>query len=178
MEIHHFTIYAGYYQFYLSRDEESLSGSGEESFWTVGSIRSLLAAGPGLLGIGTTTFGHVPVSVEISHAAPGVEMTGWDHVTEASIDLHTGRLYLTGCPSGFAGSISVSPGIYRVRVHSESLDSADGGIGHDRYRIVLWPEPPSPPKVLKQWPPALRFCSFSEESPDNPPPDSRVLYSH
>jgi hypothetical protein len=178
METRHFTIYAGYHQFYLSRDEESLVGSGGESFWTVESIRSLLAAGPGLLGIGTATFGHVPVSVEISRKAPEAETTGWDHVTEASIDLRTGRLYLAGCPSGSAGSISVIPGVYRVRIHSASLGAADGEMGHDHYRIVLWPEPLSPPRILKQWAPALRFCRFSEDSPDSPHPDSRVLYSH
>jgi hypothetical protein len=175
MEIHQFTIYAGYHQFYLSRDEESLVGSGEESFWTAESIRRLLASGPGLVGIGTTTFGHVPVSLEISRVAPEADTSGWDHVTEASIDLHTGRLYLTGCPTEFAGSVPVTPGTYRVRVHSAKLEVAEGEGGHDHYRIVLWPEPPSPPKVLKQWPPALRFCSFSSNSPHT---DPGVLHPH
>lgn len=172
----HFTVYAGYHQFYLSRDEESLLGSGEDSFWTGESIRRLLAAGRGLVGVGTMTFGHVPVSLEISSVAPKEETSGWDHVAEASLDLLTGWLHLTGCPDGSAGSLPVTPGIYRVRVYSGRLDTAGDEIGHDHYRIVLWPAPPAPPRVLKQWSPALRFSSMDEDTP--PLDQSRALFSH
>lgn len=161
----HFTVYAGYHQFYLSRDEESLLGSGEEGFWTGESIRRLLAAGCGLLGVGTTTFGHVPVSLEISGGAPKEETSGWDHVVEGSLDLQTGWLHLAGCPNGSAGRLAVVPGSYRVRVYCGRLDTTDDEIGHDHYRVVLWPQPPAPPRVLKQWVPALRFRSVAEEAP-------------
>ncbi len=154
---YHFVVYAGYHQFYLSRDEESLIGSGADSFWTTENIRKLLATGPGLVGVGTGTFGKVPVSVRVAEAAPEDDFTGWDHVTEASLDLCSGRLLITGCPNGPAGHIRVEPGVYRVRIHCGKLDTVREDRGDDHYRIVVWNSPSSVPQVLKQWPTALTF---------------------
>ncbi len=154
---YHFKVYAGYHQFYLSKDEESLIGSGADSFWTTENIRKLLATGPGLVGVGTGTFGEVPVNVRVAHGAPEDELNGWDHVAEASIDLSSGKLLVTGCPNGPAGHIFLEPGSYRVRIYSGKLDTAREHQGKDYYRIVLWDAAPAAPLVLKQWPPALSF---------------------
>lgn len=151
------TVYAGYHQFYLSSDEESLIGSGADSFWTGENIRKLLATGPGLVGIGTATYGDVPVAIHLGIAGPPEDLGGWDHVAETSIDLSSGMLHVTGCPDGPAGLINVKPGIYRVRVYSGNLESVVDEQGEDYYRIVLWNDKPGPPRVLKQWPTALRF---------------------
>jgi hypothetical protein len=154
---YHFTVYAGYHQFYLSSDEESLVGSGADSFWTGENIRRLLATGPGLVGIGTGTYGEVPVSIHLAGRRPAEEVDPWDHVAETCIDLSTGFLHVTGCPDGHAGVVKVEPGTYRVRVYAGKLDTVENEQGEDYYRIVLWNDTPCSPRVLKQWPTALRF---------------------
>jgi len=154
---YHFTVFAGYHQFYLSSDEESLIGCGADTFWTGENIRKLLATGPGLVGIGTGTYGEVPVAIELAHQSPREDLSEWDHVAETCIDLNSGRLHVTGCPDGPAGLIRVKPGIYRVRVYAGNLNRVVDEQGEDHYRIVLWNDMPCPPRVLKQWPTALRF---------------------
>ncbi|PKN66849.1 MAG: hypothetical protein CVU57_04610 [Deltaproteobacteria bacterium HGW-Deltaproteobacteria-15] len=154
---YHYTVYAGYHQFYLSRDEDSLVGSGAASFWTRETIRKLLATGPGLVGIGTGTYGDVPVSIHLAGGDPKDDLTGWDHVAETWIDLCSGRLHVIGCPDDPAGLIELEPGIYRVRVYSAKLDTIENQRGEDYYRIVMWSDAPCPPRVLKQWPTALTF---------------------
>ncbi|RJR47473.1 MAG: hypothetical protein C4576_09635 [Desulfobacteraceae bacterium] len=154
---YHYTVYAGYHQFYLSRDEESLIGSGADSFWNKENIQRLLATGPGLVGIGTGSYGEVPVSIHLAEGDPGDDLAGWDHVAETFIDLHSGRLHVTGCPDDPAGLINLKPGVYRVRVYAAKLDTIDNGQGEDYYRIVIWSDTPCPPRVLKQWPTALTF---------------------
>jgi hypothetical protein len=152
-----FRVYAGYHQFYLSSDEESLIGTGADSFWTGESIRKMLATGPGLVGIGTGTYGDVPVSIQLATSSPQEDLGKWDHVAETFIDLGSGRLHVTGCPDGPAGLIKVEPGIYRVRVYSGKLDTVEDEQGEDYYRIVIWNDTPCQPRVLKQWPTALAF---------------------
>ncbi len=154
---YHLTVYAGYHQFYLSSDEESLMGSGADSFWTEESIRHLLATGPGLIGIGTGTYGEVPVSIYVTAASPHEDLGEWDHVAESCIDLSSGEFHVTGCPDGHAGLIKVNPGIYRVRVYAGKLDTVEDEQGEDYYRIFVWKDTPCPPRVLKQWPTASRF---------------------
>jgi hypothetical protein len=150
-------VYAGYHQFYLSSDEESLMGSGADSFWTGENIRRLLATGPGLVGIGTGTYGDVPVSIHLARKIPYEDLGEWDHVAETCIDLGSGQLHVTGCPDGSAGLIRVNPGIYRVRVYSGQLETVEDEKGEDYYRVFVWKDSPCPARVLKQWPTALKF---------------------
>ena len=116
----------------------------------------MLAAGSGVVRIGTVRNMHVPVSVQILEREPNDDSAGWDHIVEASLDVPSGRIAIAGCTDYFpdAARIDVAPGTYRVRVSYGGLDtlSEDGLEGDDRYRLQLWPAPPIAVRVVKQRP--------------------------
>jgi hypothetical protein len=150
----HFELLADYHQFYLQ--DEPVDGNLADS-WTQESTDRLLAVADGAIGIGTVRDTTVPVDVEVLDAEPRDSFDEWDQVNECSIDIKSGRLVVAGCTDYFpdAARIAVAPGTYRARIYYGKLDaiSEDGLEGEDRYRIVLWPAPPTAPAVLKQRPP-------------------------
>jgi hypothetical protein len=77
----------------------------------------------------------VPLRVEGWAAKPALELDGWDHVAEFSLDLPSGTLALA---SGNCGAVKaeITPGSYRARW--------SGGAG--RFRLQLWPGPPAAPR--------------------------------
>jgi hypothetical protein len=77
----------------------------------------------------------VPLTIEGWGAKPALELNGWDHVAEFSLDLRSGALALA---SGNCGAVKVEipPGAYRARW------SGNGG----SYRLQLWPGPPQAPR--------------------------------
>jgi hypothetical protein len=147
----HFTVYAGYRQFYLL-DGESLVNAGSLDFWTKEAFDMRIATNPGIIGVGTGTYGDVRVEIEILSSRPTSEdLSAWDHVVEASLKLPEPSLVISGCPDGPIGSIPVSPGDYRVRVYSADLGTVEAEEGEDWYLILVWPEEISPPILLKNW---------------------------
>jgi hypothetical protein len=88
---------------------------------------------------------------------PDDDVAGWDHVTEASIDVPTGRLFMTDLLAWDRKPelrINVPPGTYRARAYHAGLNtlSWNGLDGDDHYRLVLWPGEPCEPVVLKRYP--------------------------
>ena len=148
-----FELFADYYQFYL-QDERAPGDLGDA--WTDAAVDQLLAVKPGVIGVGTVRNTGVPVEVEVLHAAPSDDLTGWDRVNECSLEVPSGRIVVAGSTDYFpdAARIEVAPGSYRARVYYAGLDtvSPDGLEGHDRYRIALWPGTTGPTVSLK--PPA------------------------
>lgn len=146
-----FELFADYFQFYL-QDEQSkgdLSNS-----WTKKAVSELLAVAPGVIGVGTVRNMDVSVEVEVLDAQPDDSLDKWDHVTEASLEVPSGRIIITGCTDSFpdAARITVNPGTYKVRIYYGALGSVDEFRldGDDHYRVALWIDVNKiEPKVLK-----------------------------
>jgi hypothetical protein len=69
-----------------------------------------------------------PLRIEASGAKPGLDLDGWEHVAEFSLDLGSGTLALAS-GSCEAIKVQIEPGPYRARWSAR----ADG------YRLQLWP---------------------------------------
>lgn len=142
-----YEILADYHQFYLE-DPSNPRADGPE--WTEKTVADMLSVSPECVAIGTARAMDVPITVEIHDATPKESYDDWDHVTEASLDVPSGRVSI-----GFweTQSIDVPPGTYRVRVYYGGLDSLDemGLEGDDHYRIVFWRGKAIAPRVLKRW---------------------------
>jgi hypothetical protein len=63
----------------------------------------------------------VPIAVEVNDQPPCTDLDQWDHVTEASLDLPSGRLEIHECTGGSIDILPVAPGSYRVRVYYGGL---------------------------------------------------------
>lgn len=146
-----FKLFADYFQFYF-QDESSQDNLGDG--WTEEAVARMLAPAPGAVGVGTVRNMTVPVVVEVHVAEPAADVGSWDHVTECSLAIPTGRIVVAGCTDYFpdAARIDVEPGTYRARISYGSLDtlSEDGLDGNDHYRVQLWRATPIEPRVLKQ----------------------------
>lgn len=144
-------VFADYFQFIL--EDESLRGSLEES-WGEQAYVDRIAVGLGAIGVRTERNLLVPVTISRSDSEPQDNQDAWDHIAEASIDVPSSRLVISGPSSDFdaAPRFALPPGSYRLRVYYGGLDtiSPDGIDGDDRYRVVLWPSEPAPPSVLKR----------------------------
>ena len=121
--------------------------------YTEEDTRRRIKAAPFVVVIQPARNMAVPVEVEVSDAPPALELEGWDHVAEASLELPSGRLEIHECTGGSIDVLPVRPGTYRARACFGGLDtlSDDGLDGDDRYRIVLWPAPFAPVDILKQY---------------------------
>jgi hypothetical protein len=150
----HVNPYAGYRQFYVSSDS-STGDTGTDTFWTEDASRDRLAVGPYTVAVSTDTYGRVPVDIEILDGPSTLPLDGWDHVVEASIDVSSGRLEVSGCPDPEPlYTIEVEPGGYIVRVFSRGLspDADDGGIYNgDEYLIQFWRGPARERTVMKRF---------------------------
>jgi hypothetical protein len=149
MDSYNFKIFADYFQFYLQ--DETLNCDLGES-WTEDALNNLIAVTPEVVGIGTVRNMTVPVVINIIATSPEEDLAQYDKVNECSIELPSGRLVISGGSEYFldAPRITVTPGIYRVRVYYKNLNkiSPDGLDGEDEYKVVLWPQAPYAP-VLK-----------------------------
>ena len=77
----------------------------------------------------------VPLRIEGWGAKPKLELDGWHHVAEFSLDLPSGTLALA---SGSCGAVKarIAPGGYRARWSA----------GDDGFRLQLWPGPAAAPR--------------------------------
>ena len=107
---------------------------------------------PGVLCILTARNMDVPLTVEVYDTAPQDDLTDWDHVIEASLDVPSGCIRVSGGGGMFEASpeIRLAARVYRKRVSFGGIYtiSNDGLDGSDHYRVVLWPGAPADPVVL------------------------------
>jgi hypothetical protein len=133
------SIFADYYQFYL-QDEPAEGNLGDS--WDGEAVARLLAVASGTVGVGTAKNVDVQVAVEVLDSEPASDFTGSDLVTEATLDVTSGKIVIAGCTDYFpdARRIEVPLNRYRVRIYYSGLStvSADGLEGEDHYRVVLW----------------------------------------
>lgn len=141
-------LFADFRQVHLLDDGQS-PDLGEA--WTVKATEDRIAAAAGGLGLGTEQ--PDTVAVELAVVASEPDRVPAEHVTEASLELRSGRLVALGCTDYLpdARRISVTPGWYRVRASHSGLQKKE------KIVVQLWPAPPADPKVLLRWtPPAAK----------------------
>jgi hypothetical protein len=148
-----YKVYAGYRQFYVL-DPGSFGDTGSADFWTQEAFDLRLAVEQGVIGIGTDTYGEVPVTIEMLDTEPMLSLEPWDHVVEASLQLSRGRLEIVPCPDYDrpAASLALTPGWVRVRVHYAGLHvepPSQVDYCGDSYLIQAWPSKPRERVLLK-----------------------------
>ena len=148
--IKRYEIFADYHQFYLW--DHGASPDAPTQYTEEDTVRRI-KTGPFVVVVQPERNMNVPVEVEITDEPPDLDLDAWDHVTEASLDLPSGRLEIHECTGGSIDVLAVSAGTYRVRAYHAGLRtlSEDRLDGDDHYRIVLWPAPFASLAVLKQY---------------------------
>ena len=143
-------VFADYFQFYLWDKGVSPDAPTE---WTDEDVANRLKSAPNVVVVCPVRNMTVPVEVEVLASEPMLQAGLWDHIAECTLELPTGQLELHECTGGSAGVLPVVPGSYRVRAYFGRLGSlsADHLSGEDHYRVVLWPAPSNPLRVLKRW---------------------------
>lgn len=153
MAVHTFDLFADYFQFYLQ--DETASGIDGDS-WSAEATDRMLAVSPGALAVGTVRNVDVPVTVEVLQSEPPKDLENWDHVTECSLVITSGKLVVAGCTDYFpdADRVKIAPGTYHVRISGGGFASVakHWESGEDKYRVQLWPGSDIEPRVLKQRP--------------------------
>ena len=106
-------IFADYHQFYL---EDGNSEADLTEIWDERTSADMIATGPGVVGVGTARNYHVPVTVRMLDSEPEEDLGRWDHVTEASLAVPSGRLLVSG-PTEWPDvrRIAIKPGHYRAQ---------------------------------------------------------------
>jgi hypothetical protein len=145
-----FKVYAGYRQFYV-QDIDPSGDTAARTFWSRAAMHRSLALSSGIIGVGTASYDYVSGTLQLLKSKPDenfVDAVQWEHIVEASLHIKNGSLDIASCPDNeIAARISVKPAFYRIRVYSKNLEF-DGG--KDEYLILVWAEPLSAVKVLKQ----------------------------
>ena len=128
--------------------------------WTDASPTLRIGAEPRALAVVTARSDLVEASVTVS-AQPPPLLADAAHVVEADLEVPSGTLVVSG-PADYPSqerSMSVTPGLYRVRVSyvpsgPPDADWNDFEYGeHYRYVVDLWPSPaPADVAVLRQGP--------------------------
>jgi hypothetical protein len=145
------TLYASHCQFYIMDNGEEHETA--EGFWTDRALADRLALAEGIIGIGTGTYGEVRVRAQLLAEAPRLQREGWDHITEASLNVREGPIFVLGCLSSSGLFFQVRPGWLRVRCYAAGLgldEDAKTGARED-YLVQMWPAPETGPKVWKRW---------------------------
>ncbi|MDA1265227.1 MAG: hypothetical protein O2816_09140 [Planctomycetota bacterium] len=150
---HDLTVMVDYQQFYLW--DAGSSPQAPTDYDEVDCARMVKIA-PHVLVVQPARNDKVPVSVEVHVARPDLDLAGADHVVEATIDLATGALQVHECLGGAVLELSVPSDVYLATVRFYGLGTlGEKGLdGEDRYVIDLWPSPPAPLRVVRQWDPA------------------------
>ncbi|WP_206343998.1 hypothetical protein [Streptomyces mesophilus] len=151
-------LFADYHQLVLT---DEASESSLESAWTEQTLADRIAVAGSTCGIRTEV--NVDVDVEVYFAAepPELDVSSFDHVVEAGLDIPSGRLVVMGCTDygPDAARLDVPAGPLRIRVQKYNLaraveadiDSDESEDTMERIRIDVWPAAYVPPQVFKRW---------------------------
>jgi hypothetical protein len=155
LQSYQFNVFADYFQIYL-QDEQAAEEWNLPNDWGNQFVSQMIGVAPGTVAIGTVRNVDVPVEIQLLNSRPSDDLTVGDHITEASLDIPSGKLVVVGCSDYLpdATRIPVQSGNYRVRIYYSELESMseDGFEGNDHYKVLLWPEESSDLKIIKKWP--------------------------
>lgn len=152
MSVNRLEIFADYFQFVL-QDEDC-----EDDFsviWTPEAVERMLAVGQRSLSVGTLRNVTVPVEIHVLSSRPDLQLSCYDHVSEASFSAPSGQVAVLGCtdylPDAFR--ITVAPGQLQVLFAASGIDTIQNEweAAKDVYSVFLWPGPPIQPRLLKHW---------------------------
>ena len=97
----------------------------------------------------------VPLRVEGWGGRPPLDLDGWDHVTEFSLKVASGKLALASAGIEEV-TVGIAPGAYRARWSGRNLSEAatwEGDDPPDSYRLQIWPGATEAPRAeIKHWP--------------------------
>src|SRR5262249_23519580 len=129
-------MYASHHSLYV---QDSLAWDPpEEITFDEQTTADRLSVGERTLVVHTGSFGSVKVTVEVDEQELPVELSQWDHVTEAGIDVPSGTVLVMGCLSYQGLFFWVRKGYRRVRCcHANLKGSVECGKGRDWYLIQI-----------------------------------------
>lgn len=154
-EVHRLSFYTSYRQFYFV-DRDVKPDTGSRDFWTKEALDRGIAVGAGVLGVGTSSYGHIRCFFQVADSEPSLPLSPWQRVVEASIHLTKGRYALIDCPDSIVDHEGTCPaGDYRLRVYGAFLDQVvedtAGDDYFDFYWLVLWAAPYSDARSIKTY---------------------------
>ncbi|WP_369765222.1 hypothetical protein [Flavobacterium sp. WC2429] len=142
-----------YGQFYIA-DKNAKGNTGSEKFWTDEAFTDRLAIEDGIIGVGIANDeGIVNCEFEILDSESLIkDFAEFDHVVEASINIHSGILQVLDCPnSEIEIEVEIENGAYIIRVYSLNLETAFDENPSDYYKIEMWKEINSKRNVLQRY---------------------------
>jgi hypothetical protein len=140
LERYDFVVFADFHQFLFI--DAAADWSDLWTKWDGAALDRMVASGTGYVAVATARDMHVPVTLVIAPADPGVPHEAWDREVASEIEISSGTALLRGITrDGSGGSVSMVRGRYSVRVLFSGLDkiSIDGLTGEDRYMLQAWP---------------------------------------
>ena len=105
-------------------------------------------------------FGPAHLKVVIRRDPPGDDISVWDNVVEANLDVPSGCLVAYGPKTrDRCQRLSLHPGQHQARVCAGAIATVDAYMrsGLDHYQVVLWPAPLTDPAVLRLGPAHVRW---------------------
>lgn len=169
-DVHRFTVFADYYQFYLQDLQaysQWLGSHGTDpdlppAGWTRQAVHIYrIGVEPHSLSVGTARNDRVTATLRVHSAEPPAWAKDAEHIVEADLDVPNGDVAVYGPTDNpdREAHISIAPGLYRVRVSYRpsappAIETGETGYGgHFIYQADLWPAiMPAPLVVLKQGP--------------------------
>ncbi|MES2138199.1 MAG: hypothetical protein V4511_00720 [Bacteroidota bacterium] len=148
----HLDFYSSHRQFYLC-DSTTPFDTDSETFWTEEADKRRLAIGTNILGIATASYGHVQCDIQIIEKRnDNYKADDYDHIVECPLKVPSGVLQIFSCldpTSEF--EMTVSPGVYGVRIYSKNLATVIDEDGDDSYLVEIWPTEALECRVLRQY---------------------------
>jgi hypothetical protein len=155
------TVEADYSQIYVYDANESVEDAGIQTEDDNSLLRALddayesrrfVGYDRGLLDIITPSQYNpqVPIRLEIHESVPPLDLADWDHVADVPLPVPSGTIAFQASGGGRLIEAEIPPGIYRARVSGRGFRT-DAFEGEESFRLQLWPEPNSEPKLLKYW---------------------------
>ena len=120
MMLHKFELFADYNQFYVW---DAGTDPSAPTDYTDTDLRNRVKVAPNVVVIQPMRNMTVPVELDVCPSDPGVELSGWDHVAECSLELPTGRLQVHECAGGAILDLAVAPGRTASALTSAALAS-------------------------------------------------------
>jgi hypothetical protein len=141
-----------YFQFYARRGEAPMPDVSRETY------QRRLWSGGGFVVVSTfRKFGTTSLSVDVLPGEPGPPAEEWQHVAEVGLDGDGPLEVLSWDDAGPRSRHELPAGPVRLRVHwgglvpglPEGMESQ--GASDEHLALVVWPAPPAPFAVLREW---------------------------